>query len=126
MRAKEKTHRAQNELYVWFTDDELLKMKGYKVLVEVEISDIFTNGLCYSTIETINVDPIVRKRCTYSTSFNNNVVNDLRSIEKFIKLAKKQGFATELSTNFGGQITVITIRGISFHDAMALEKLVED
>ena len=52
--------------------------------------------------------------------------DDEVGIEKYIKLAKKQGFATELSTNFGGQITVITIRGISFHDAMALEKLVED
>ena len=81
-------NRARNELYVWFTDDELLKMKGHTVLVEVEVSDIFTNGLAYSTIETINVDPIIKKRCTYSTSFNDSIVNDLRSDGKFIKLDK--------------------------------------
>ena len=83
-------NRARNELYVWFTDDELLKMKGHTVLVEVEISDIFTNSLAYSTIETIYIDPIIRKRCTYSTSFNDSIVNDLRSAEKFIKLDKSK------------------------------------
>ena len=73
-------NRARNELYVWFTDDELLKMKGHTVLVEVEISDIFTNSLAYSTIETINVDPIIKKRCTYSTSFNKVIPNEVKNI----------------------------------------------
>ena len=70
----------RNELYVWFTDDELLKMKDHKVLVEVEIFGVFTNGVVFSSIEEINVNPIVRKRCTYSTSFNHIMPDEVERI----------------------------------------------
>jgi hypothetical protein len=73
-------NRYRNELYVWFTDDELLKMKGHKVSVEVEVFDIFTNGVVFSSIETMDPDPIFRRRCTYSTSFNHIVPDEVESI----------------------------------------------
>ena len=73
-------NRVRNELYVWFTDDELLQMKNHKVHIEVEIFNIFTNNVVFSSIETIDIDPIWRKRCTYSTSFNNVIPDELERI----------------------------------------------
>lgn len=81
-------NRARNELYVWLTDDDLLKMRKSRVSVQVSIYDIFDCSMVGSTIQQINIDPIVRKRCTYSTSFTDSIVDDLRSDGKFIKLDK--------------------------------------
>ena len=56
-------NRAHNELYVWLTDDDLLKMqKSRRVSVQVTIYDIFDLSMVSSTIQQVNIDPIIKKR----------------------------------------------------------------
>lgn len=73
-------NRGRNELYVWLTDDDLLSMKRSRVQVQVRIIDVFTDEMVCSTIQIINIDPIFRKRCTYSTSFNHIVPDEVEKI----------------------------------------------
>ena len=73
-------NRGHNELYVWLTDDDLLSMKRSRVQVQVSIINVFTDEMVCSTIQIINVDPIFRKRCTYSTSFNHIMPDEVERI----------------------------------------------
>lgn len=73
-------NRANNELYVWLTDDDLLKMRKSPVLVQVSVFNVFKEELFASSMERINMDPIFRKRCTYSTSFNHIVPDEVEKI----------------------------------------------
>lgn len=73
-------NRARNELYVWLTDDDLLKMRKSPVLVQVSVFNAFKEELFASSIEQINVDPIFRRRCTYSTSFNDVIPDEVERI----------------------------------------------
>lgn len=73
-------NKGRNELYVWLTDDDLLSMKRSQVQVQVRIIDVFTDEMVCSTIQIINIDPIFRKRCTYSTSFNHIIPDEVERI----------------------------------------------
>lgn len=73
-------NKGRNELYVWLTDDDLPSMKRSRVQVQVRIIDVFTDEMVCSTIQIINMDPIFRKRCTYSTSFNHIVPDEVERI----------------------------------------------
>jgi hypothetical protein len=73
-------NKGRNELYVWLTDDDLLSMKRSRVQVQVRIVDVFTDEMVCSTIQIIDAHPIFRKRCTYSTSFNRIVPDEVGRI----------------------------------------------
>lgn len=81
-------NRGRNELYVWLTDDDLLSMKRSRVQVQVRVIDVFTDEMVCSTIQIINVDPIFRKRCTYSTSFNHIIPDE---VERIIMKYRSEG-----------------------------------